>query len=106
MASILASLVPDRVCFCALVLNWVHLFEETTFPSLSIRLGSISAAVSCPVYAGSFPEQRLEIEPTIRPSTKSPLQSLKTSVWTRDKAGLKQGRGINKVGKIADFGLK
>ena len=43
------------------------------FPK-TVRLGSISAALSCQVYpplrgrsAGSFPEQQLVIEPTVRP---------------------------------------
>ena len=58
------SLIPQWICECPVV-KWDH--KMTPFGNFNNLVGSISAALSCLVYpgrsAGSFPEQRLVIEP-------------------------------------------
>ena len=65
------------ICLLVLLLLLLLLFSGTCEALLDIvmKLGSISAALSCLVYppreeggrnAGSFPEQRLEIEPMMK----------------------------------------
>ena len=95
------SLDPSEIC--KLLVVDLTFFNNKILFMLLLRLGSISAALSCLVYPRSFPEQRLVIEPILRFQKPFFIATITiTSLWNFVRLPLSQLFAPNKPGLVSE----